>query len=72
MPTTARCYVATVTASKERIEHDINEKQLPYPIIKCGSSVLISVVDVAGASDTVGEPLNVTTYIAGPGYGGFA
>lgn len=72
MLTTARCYVETATASKERIEHDTKEKQLPYPIIECGSSVLISVVDVARASDTVGEPLDVTAYIAGPGYGGFA
>ena len=33
---------------------------------------MIFVVDVAGASDSVREPFDITTYIAGTGNGGFA
>ena len=33
---------------------------------------MIFVVDVAGASDSVREPFDITTYIARTGNGGFA
>ena len=33
---------------------------------------MIFVMDVAGASDSVREPFDITAYIAGAGNGGFA